>query len=127
MPASERGVSCFGPHDIGAGARGGADLRGIDHRDISVREQRAIERRTAKILAAKGGRPGGGGNPSAGATVPVYVHVMRDANRNGDVTDAQIDDQIDDQITVLNQTYSGGESRAASDTGFSFTLAGVDR
>src|SRR5689334_14832276 len=32
---------------------------------------------------------------------------------------------IDDQITVLNNTFSGGEGRV--DTGFRFTLAGVDR
>ena len=30
-------------------------------------------------------------------------------------------------MQVLNNTYSGGESSAAADTGFTFTLAGTDR
>ena len=60
---------------------------------------------------------------STSAVVPVYVHVMRDAAGNGDVTDRQ----INQQIAVLNKTFAGGESAAAANTGFSFALAGVDR
>ena len=41
----------------------------------------------------------------------------------GNVTDAQ----IAQQMTVLNKTFAGGESSAAANTGFSFTLAGTDR
>ncbi|HET6626130.1 MAG TPA: zinc metalloprotease [Nocardioidaceae bacterium] len=124
MPTSERGSTCFDPHDVGAGARGAGHVRGADHRDISVAEQRAVARRTARILAAKGGRPGAGGSTtSSGAEVPVYVHVMRDDAGNGDVT-AQ---QVADQIAVLNKTYAGDESSAAADTGFTFRLAGIDR
>ena len=48
---------------------------------------------------------------------------MADANGNGDVTDSQ----ISQQIQVLNKTYGGQESGSASNTGFTFTLAGVDR
>ncbi len=70
--------------------------------------RRAIERRTARLLQARGG-------PSAGATVPVYVHVMRDDAGDGDVTDQQ----ISQQIAVLNNSFS--------DTGYSFTLAGTQR
>ena len=57
------------------------------------------------------------------ATVPVYFHVVA-KNRTpagGWITDAQINAQID----VLNQSYSGGNG--GPDTGFRFTLAGVDR
>ena len=48
---------------------------------------------------------------------------MADANGNGDVTDAQ----ITQQIAELNQDFAGGESSPAANTGFTFTLAGVDR
>ncbi len=60
---------------------------------------------------------------SLAATVPVYVHVMRDAAGNGDVTDSQ----ISQQISVLNNSFGGGGGSGAVDTGFSFTLAGIDR
>jgi hypothetical protein len=94
-----------------AEARGGT--RGIDHPAISAAEQRAIARRT-NSLAAKGA-PSVSGSAAPGASVPVYVHVMRDAAGNGDVTDRQ----IARQISVLNSDFSG--------TGYSFDLAGVDR
>ena len=103
----------------GASARGGFGER--DHRAISAKEQRAIQNRTTRALRLKGISP----KAAAGATasVPVYVHVMRDAAGVGDVTDKQ----INQQIAVLNKTFAGGESGTAANTGFSFTLAGVDR
>ena len=123
-PVSSRSSGCFDPASVGAGgaaARGGFADR--DHRDITPAQQRAIEARTAKALKGKpGGGGGGGGTPSAG-NVPVYVHVMAAANGAGNVTDQQIASQID----VLNKTYAGQESGAASNTGFTFTLAGTDR
>jgi hypothetical protein len=54
------------------------------------------------------------------ATVPVYLHVVT-AGAIGNVTDAQ----IARQIAVLNKDYAGGEG--GTNTGFSFTLAGVTR
>ncbi len=133
-PVASRGPDCFEPASVGAGsaaARGGFADR--DHREISARQKAAIEARTARILAAKGvgkGKPGGGGGGGTGGggtvsagAVPVYVHVMMDAAGNGNVTDTQ----VSQQISVLNKTYGGQESSAASDTGFTFSLAGVDR
>lgn len=105
----------------GAAAKGG---HGPDTREISVREQEEIEARTAAILKAK--RERGEGIPAGtlvAANVPVYVHVMAAANGAGNVTDQQ----IASQITVLNKTFGGQESSAAANTGFTFTLAGVDR
>ena len=113
------GKRCFEP--ASAGARG-ANVRGPDHRDISLREQRAIERRTQSILASRTG-PQQATGTFTGSNVPVYVHVMMDRAGRGNVT-AQ---QINDQIAVLNKTYGGQESTAAASTGFTFTLAGVDR
>ena len=108
-PVSGRAATCLDPHELGAGTGGAAAARGgragADHRDLSAKEQAAIEKRTKEILANKRKQPGGT-TPAAGAGVPVYVHVMADANGNGDVTDAQ----ITQQIAVLNKTYAGGES-----------------
>ena len=122
VPASERGSTCLDPHDIGAGARGG-DPHGADHRDISAKEQRAIAKRTNAILAEQGTSRAEARRKAAAATVPVYVHVMRDAAGNGDVSNSQ----INQQVSVLNQTYGGQESGSAANTGFTFSLAGVDR
>ncbi len=126
-PVASRSASCFDPASVGAGTGGAAAARGgrsgTDHRDLSAREQAAIEKRTKDILAAKR-KPGGGGTtPAAGAGVPVYIHVMADANGAGDVTATQ----ISQQITELNQDFAGGESTSAANTGFTFSLAGVDR
>ncbi|NUR09486.1 MAG: zinc metalloprotease [Nocardioidaceae bacterium] len=124
-PVAARGADCFDPADIGAGTGGAAAARGgragEDHRELSAQERAAIEKRTRAILAAQRQQPGA--TAVAGASVPVYVHVMTDANGNGDVTDSQ----VSRQITELNQDYAGGESAQASNTGFSFTLAGIDR
>ena len=118
LPVGERtDAACFDPTTVGAGAKGGR-AADEDHRDVSAAEQRTIESRTAEILRAKGpARPG------AAVSVPVYVHVMAAADGTGDVSDRQ----IRDQVAVLNETFGGGESTAAADTGFTFTLAGTDR
>ncbi|MBU1802533.1 zinc metalloprotease [Nocardioides sp.] len=131
MAAPTTGVEqeCFTPDDdLVASARGG---QAHDHRSVSAKQQRRIEARTERILAAKGGngkgKPGGGGGGGGavqvGGVIPVYVHVMAASNGAGDVSDAQIAAQVD----VLNATYAGQESSAAPDTSFSFTLAGTDR
>jgi hypothetical protein len=112
-------ADCFVPE--GAAARGG---HGPDTREVSAAEQKAIEARTAQLLKEKAAR--GVGVPKgalAAANVPVYVHVMRDAAGNGDVTDTQ----IAQQLAVLNKTFAGQESSAAANTGFTFTLAGTFR
>jgi hypothetical protein len=54
------------------------------------------------------------------ATVPVYFHVVTDGSLG-----ALTGDEIAGQISVLNNTFAGGEGGAKS--GFSFSLAGVTR
>ena len=120
LPTADRAGYCYETDGGGASARGG---HGPDHRDISKAEQRAIEARTDRILARKG-KPGGDGGDAAGPVeIPVYVHVMRDSAGNGDVSDAQ----INQQIAVLNETFAGREYGPAADSGFSFHLIGVSR
>jgi hypothetical protein len=116
-PAPDFHQSCV-DGGSGAAARGG---HGADHRDVSPAEQRAIARQTRARLAAKGVTRGE--LRTSSATVPVYVHVMAASDGTGDVTDAQ----ITQQVAVLNETFAGGESADAADTGFRFELAGVDR
>jgi hypothetical protein len=99
-------------------ARGG---HGVDHRDVSLKQQRAIEARTTSILKARGISRRAAAAVSA--TVPAYVHVMAARNGAGNVTDTQ----IANQIAVLNKTFAGQESLQAANTGFTFSLAGTDR
>ena len=47
-------AACFDPTGEGAAARGHDNARAGDHRDVSAAEQRAIEKRTKAILAARG-------------------------------------------------------------------------
>jgi len=115
-------AQCFEPQDVGAGAKSADGVRAADHRDVTRKQQRAIERRTKAILSARAGS--GQTAVTTGGSVPVYVHVMADKYGNGNVTDTQ----IADQISVLNKTYGGQELvGTAANTGFTFTLAGTDR
>ena len=116
----DNGPVCVQPQasaDPAAAARGGR--AGAAHRDISAKERAAIAARTERILSNRQQ----GSTSAVAASVPVYVHVMRDAAGNGDVTDSQ----ITQQIAVLNNSFGGGGGTGAANTGFTFTLAGVDR
>ena len=101
-------------------ARGGHG--GLDHRAISAAEQRAIERADRPQPRPRWPQAEEEA-PTAAASVPVYVHVMATPAGNGDVTDSQITPA---DRRAQQDASAGGESGAA-DTGFSFTLAGVDR
>ena len=120
MPAPGMANStCITPtsHDAADAARGGS---GGDTRDISAKQARAIEARTKRILERKGITSADAARTSA--VVPVYIHKMLSASGAGDVTDQQ----ITAQLAELNQDFAGQESSVAADTGFTFTLAGVD-
>jgi hypothetical protein len=111
--------TCVTAHH-GSAARG-LHGRGADTRDISVAEQQRVEQRTSDLLARRGISKRQAALTSG--SVPVYVHVMAGKTGAGNVTDSQ----IAQQISVLNNTYAGGESSTAANTGFTFTLAGTDR
>ena len=100
--------------DAGSSARGGY---GHDTRPVSATEQRQIRARAARLLDRSARAE------SAGAAIPVYVHVMAAKDGSGNVTNSQ----VRRQIGVLNNTFAGGESDAAAQTGVTFELAGVDR
>ncbi|MGH8883147.1 MAG: zinc metalloprotease [Stackebrandtia sp.] len=123
----DRGDTCVeeAAHDAapssGSHARSAGRVNGPDHREVTAKQQRAIERRTDAILQRKGMTQAEA--EAAGGTVPVYFHVMAAENGDGDVSNRQ----LRRQLAVLNNTFAGGESDDAADTGFSFTLAGIDR
>ncbi|HMD12253.1 MAG TPA: zinc metalloprotease [Marmoricola sp.] len=104
----------------GTSARG-LHGRGADTRDVSAAEQTRITREATARLAERGLSRSAAA--ATGGNVPVYVHVMAAKNGAGNVTSSQ----ITRQIAVLNNTYAGGESTAAANTGFTFTLAGTNR
>ena len=108
--------ACFEPADApaSASARGGF---GPDTRPVTVEEQRAIARRTDRLVASSPRAQ------AAGAAIPVHVHVMAAEDGTGNVTNSQ----IRRQVAVLNKTYAGDESGSAADTGFTFSLASIDR
>jgi hypothetical protein len=117
------GADCVAPSGVNGGSADarGARGNGADTRSISASEQRRVEQRLAARLAQRG--MSSRSAAATTATVPVYVHVMLSKAGAGDVTASQ----ITRQIKVLNNTYAGGESSAAANTGFTFTLAGTDR
>ncbi len=104
--AAPAAAPCFRP---GAGlrtfTRGGQRL---DHREVSLAEQRQIESRTSQLLQRRGA-------PPEGAVVPVYVHVMASKKGAGNASPKR----IRRQMTVLDRTFAG--------SGFSFDLKDVDR
>jgi hypothetical protein len=72
--------------------------------------------------AAAKGKPGGGAPlPAGSVTIPVYYHVIRDANGAGDVPDSRIAAQID----VLNDSFSG--ATGGENTAFRFVLTATTR
>ena len=104
--------------DADCGTHAASTARQATGRDGMVREP-ALDQVAAALPKSAQGKaariPGG-----FSATVEVYWHVIT-GNGEGNLTAKQ----IRDQIAVLNKTFAGGEGGA--DTGFSFSLAGVDR
>jgi hypothetical protein len=108
-------VSVFCDPGVDGGASGASSQaalgRGVgDAREPDLGEIHQDLPSSAKNKAARSFR----------VTVPVYFHVVTDGSI-GAVTD----EQIDAQISVLDNTYAGGEGGAT--TGFAFELAGVTR
>ncbi|GAA5148349.1 zinc metalloprotease [Nocardioides marinquilinus] len=116
-PSGDVEQECFEPGaDLATSARGGQEH---DHRHVDAAEVRRIEARTAGLL--KGTTAADRAAVAQASSIPVYVHVMTAKNGAGNVTDAQ----VSQQVAVLNASYGGRGD--AVDTGFTFTLAGIDR
>lgn len=107
---SARAGSPFCDAATGASSLGAVAGRGSTVREPTLNEVHEDLPASAKGKAGKTFR----------ATVPVYFHVVTDG-----AIGALTDDQIAAQMTVLDNTFAGGEG--GDRTGFSFTLAGVTR
>ncbi|MPZ97659.1 MAG: zinc metalloprotease [Propionibacteriales bacterium] len=113
-------IDCVEPHgDAPAAARGGIEAHPEGFDEVSPAEALQIERDRLERLDRRGAK----GKAAADVTIPVHFHVVTADDGTGDVSDAQ----IADQIAVLNNTFGGGESGDAADTGFSFELASTER
>jgi Pregnancy-associated plasma protein-A len=127
------------PIELGAGAQAeGApkveltgSRRGCGTRDLSPAQMAEIDEQIAPAMAALkaergldtlGGRYNGiDVNP---AVIQTFVHIIRDADGTGDVSDAVVQAQMD----VLNDAFAGGISHpSASVTSIQFVLAGITR
>ena len=108
--------ACSPEDTAAASATSGAAARGsaVDSKG-RVREKDTGQLAKELPKAARGKAPAG-----FSATVPVYWHVITNG-AEGAVTDTQ----IRDQIRVLNGGFAGTSGGAA--TGFTFSLAGIDR
>ena len=125
LPAAvDRAASCFDPVTVGAARAAGPDARGRprDTASMPAAAVRRIDRQTSRLAAAKRAS-GSTARLAADGSIQVYFHVMLDRRGRGDVTATQ----IRRQMQVLNEDYAGGESTVAADTGFRFSLAGVNR
>ena len=118
-PTAAHPARCSHPGGPGASDARSVHPRAQDHRAVSPTQQKAIEKRTKKLL---GKRKASSPRP---VTVRVYVHVMESSTGAGNVSDSR----IADQVAVLNQTYGGRDADhpGGPDTGFRFRLAAVDR
>lgn len=113
------GVECSADEGSAARVRPGEH----DHHErneISAKEAAAAEKEAKARLAA---RKGGGVTTQAVVTVPVVFHVVYGSDGTGNVSDTQ----INQQIAEMNQNFAGGESSAAANTEFQFTLQATRR
>jgi hypothetical protein len=114
-----RAVHCFDPASFGlTAANAGPGSDPTDAPEMSVEDQAAVERHTDEIIAEK--KANGTLVTADVVTIPVWFHNFHSLLGMGYVPDSTFQKQID----VMNKAYSGGEG--GTDTGFRFTLAGVD-
>ena len=111
-------------HDHGATAADCYDFSSVSQLGSAASAARGAEGREPSLKQVAEEVPAGAkgkGGKGFGADVPVYFHVVTPDGVTGNVTLAQ----IREQIRVMNAGFSGAEGGV--DTGFRFSLAGVDR
>jgi len=104
-------ADCYDFNSISMLGSASSAARGAEGREPSLNQVAAGVRASAK----------GKGEKGFSASVPVYFHVVTPDGVTGNVTLAQ----IKEEIRVMNAGFSGAEGGV--DTGFRFSLAGVDR
>jgi hypothetical protein len=107
LVASAGGSTLCNEHDAGSTLQEG-------------RGSQAREKDTGQVHADLPARAKNKAPANFSATVPVYFHVITDG-ATGSLTNSQ----INAQVAVMNKTFGGREG--GTDTGFTFSLAGVTR
>ncbi|MBB4908096.1 zinc metalloprotease [Actinophytocola algeriensis] len=110
------GVECA--TDEGSAARVRPGEHKHERNEMSHAEVAAAEKEMTARLASRRGI-----EIQAVTTVPVVFHVVTASGGAGNVTNTQ----INQQITEMNQNFAGGESSAAANTEFQFTLQATRR
>jgi hypothetical protein len=105
--------------DEGSAARVKPGTQQHERNEMTPAQVAAAEKNFQNRIAAK--RAAGTASVQAVVTIPVVFHVVTSTTGQGNVTDAQ----INAQIAEMNEDYRGGESSAASNTEFQFTLQAI--
>lgn len=98
-------------------ARPSGTAHTADPNELSAAQAKAMDSQLKQRLAD---RRVSGSSLAAGATIPVYFHVVH-SGTTGKLSAAA----ISNQMNVLNAAYSG-QGSGNTNTGFQFTLAGTD-
>jgi hypothetical protein len=112
------GVECAVDEGSSARVRPGEHGHEHERNEMSAKEVAAAEKEMKARLATRRGI-----EIQAVTTVPVVFHVVTASGGAGSVTNTQ----ISQQIAELNQNFAGGESSAAANTEFQFTLQATRR
>ncbi|MFF0285890.1 zinc metalloprotease [Streptomyces sp. NPDC005262] len=115
--SSASAEKCAGTDATARQARPSGTKHAADPNELTATQAKAMDTQLKERLAD---RRVSGTTLAAGATIPVYFHVIH-SGTTGKLTAGD----ISSQMNVLNAAYSG-QGTGNTDTGFQFSLAGTD-
>ncbi|MFH8475206.1 zinc metalloprotease [Streptomyces sp. NPDC018000] len=115
--SAEKCASEAGTNAAAREARPSGTEHAADPNELTASQAKAMDTKLKERLAD---RRGSGSTLAAGATIPVYFHVIHSGS-TGKLTAGD----VSSQMNVLNAAYSG-QGTGNTDSGFQFSLAGTD-